>query len=190
MILAILVLVISNPNFAQTKEEKLEAKAARKEEKKLLKAERKNESLKQLKENYEISLSNIKDSTFVIETHTLFDRRGNSIPVSPSINFVMVEGNDFTMQVGFNGRIGANGVGGTTIEGRITDYRILDEDGFITLRINVSTSRIGTASVTINVGSDGHAKAYVTGSFRTRISFAGKITPLEESVVYKGLVTY
>ncbi len=118
ILLAILVMGISPTNFAQTKEEK-------REERKLLKAERKNESLRISKENFQKYLANIEDSTFVIETHTLFDRRGNSVPVSPTVNFVMVEGDQFTMQIGFNGRIGDNGLGGTTLEGFITDYQML-----------------------------------------------------------------
>ncbi len=193
LMLAILVLGISHANIAQTKAEKKEEKALRKEERKLQKAERINESLRMSKENFEKYLSNIKDSTFVIETHTLFDRRGNSLPVSPTVNFVMVVGNEFTMQIGFNGRIGANGLGGTTLEGYITDYQMLatkNKESHVRLRLSVNTLRIGQSTVTIDVNRDGYARAYVSGAFRTRLSFAGNIAPLEESIVHKGLVTY
>lgn len=50
----------------------------------------------------------------------------NSYPVSPTTNFVMVEGDKLTLQLGFTGRIGANGLGGITIEGNISSYDIPD----------------------------------------------------------------
>ena len=192
LIMAILVLIMSNPNFAQTKEEKREAKAERKEERKLLKAERKNEESRRLKENYETIVSQIKDSSFVIETHTLFDRYNNSYPVSPTTNFVMVDGSKFTMQLGFMGRVGINGLGGITIEGNITNYEILEmkENGPARIRMHVNSLLLGSTEVGITTSSDGVSRAYVSGAFRTRLSFSGNFTPLEESIVYKGIVNY
>ena len=192
LLMAILVLTISSPNFAQTKEEKREAKAERREERKLLKAERKNEEQVKLKENYETIVSQIKDSSFVIETHTLFDRYNNSYPVSPTTNFVMVEGDKFTLQLGFNGRIGINGLGGVTIEGNIINYDILEmkENGPARIRMNVNSLLLGSTEVGITVSRDGSSRAYVSGAFRTRLSFSGIFTPLEESIVYKGIVNY
>ena len=192
LLTAILVVTISSPNFAQTKEEKRDAKAERREERKLLKAERKNEEQQRLTENYETIVAQIKDTAFVIETHTLFDRYNNSYPVAPTTNFVMVDGDKLTLQLGFLGRVGANGLGGITIEGNISDYEILEmkENGPARLRMHVSSLLLGSTEVGITISRDGSSRAYVSGAFRTRLSFSGNFTPLEESIVYKGIVTY
>ncbi len=191
-LVAALVLIASNSSFAQTKEEKREIKENRKQERKLQKAERKNEEAIRLKENYELIVSQIKDSSFVIETNTLFDRYNNSYQVSPNTNFVMVNGDEFTMQLGFNGRIGVNGLGGVTLEGNITRYEILEakENGPARIRLTVNSLLLGSTEVGITVSRDGTSRAYVSGAFRTRLSFAGEFSPLEESIVYKGIVTY
>ncbi|MDN5210686.1 DUF4251 domain-containing protein [Fulvivirgaceae bacterium BMA12] len=191
-LVAALVLIASNSSFAQTKEEKREIKENRKQERKLQKAERKNEEAIRLKENYELIVSQIKDSSFVIETNTLFDRYNNSYQVSPNTNFVMVNGDEFTMQLGFNGRIGVNGLGGVTLEGNITRYEILEakENGPARIRLTVNSLLLGSTEVGVTVSRDGTSRAYVSGAFRTRLSFAGEFSPLEESIVYKGIVTY
>ena len=192
MIMAILVLTMVNPGFAQTKEEKREAKIERKQQKKLLKAERQNEEEQRLKENYERIVSLVRDSSFVIEAHTLFDRYNNSYPVSPATNFVMVEGDQITLQLGFMGVVGANGLGGLTIEGNIGSFEILDttDNGSYRIRMNVNSLLLGTTEVGVAINRDGSARAYVRGTFRTRFSFNGILTSLEESTVHKGIVNY
>ncbi|MDN5203219.1 DUF4251 domain-containing protein [Fulvivirgaceae bacterium BMA10] len=184
-IVAIMMLVVAVPAHSQSKE-------AKKAVKKIQKAERKKEKNAQLIENRKQFLSLIEDKTFVLEAHTLYDRYFNSYFVTPSTNFVMVDGDKLVMQLGFNHRVGFNGLGGITIEGRIASYEIIEgkENGPLTIRTQVTSPILGGSTVTMSIYNDGHATANVISSFGSKITFSGNFVDHESTTAFKGFPSY
>jgi hypothetical protein len=163
------------PSLAQEKE-----KLSRKEKKEL----KKRQQIEQKK----VILDLLHGKDWVIEAHTVFDRYNQSYQLNPTINFIGIKGDEGALQLGFDGLIGWNGVGGVTIDGKITKYEIQEgkENSSPTVILRFQGRGMGSASINMTVNSSGQATARVSGDFGDRITFSGMIKSLEESSVYKG----
>jgi hypothetical protein len=128
---------------------------------------------------------------FVLEGYELTFSRGGLTNVDENINFISVSPELVTIQTAFNnGRSGANGLGGITLEGRpdrprvATDKRgnltySADVDGFISARIEI---------VLYNGTNEASATIYPT--FRGgSITMRGNILPTEQARTIKGMVS-
>ncbi len=149
-------------------------------------AERKQQEARQREKAHQQILSLIKDKNFVLEAHTVYDRRQNTYSVSPQLNFVALNGNKATIQLGNAGGVGSNGVGGITIDGSVASYEVRDRKGSVSLIAQISSAALGNATLTMNVFGDGMARARVRGSFGSEVTFAGNLADPANSLVYKG----
>lgn len=167
--------IIGSPAFSQETE-------------KLSKKERKELKKKQRIEQKRALLELLHSKQWVIEAHTVFDRYNQSYQINPSINFVGIKGEEGAMQLGFDGLIGWNGVGGVTIDGSVTLYEVKEgkDNQNPSASIRFQGRGVGSASINISLTSSGQATAKVSGDFGDRITFSGMIKPLEDSMVYKG----
>ncbi len=158
------------------------------EQKKLSKKEKKELKARQLEEQKQAIVDLLESKSWVIEAHTVYDRYNQSYQLNPTINFVGVKNDEGALQLGFNGLIGWNGVGGVTIDGKVTRYEVKDEkkDKTPTVVLRFQGRGVGSATINVAVNTSGQATARVSGDFGERISFSGLIKSLEESVVYKG----
>lgn len=158
------------------------------ESKKLSKKERKELKKQQQLEQKKAIIELLYSKKWVIEAHTVFDRYSQSYQLNPSINFVGINDDEGALQLGFNGLIGWNGVGGVTVDGKITKYEIKEgnEKSNPTLNLRFQGRGVGSATINVTVNSSGQATARVNGDFGERITFSGIIKSLEESIVYKG----
>lgn len=157
----------------EQKQTKAERKAVRQAE-----TEREMDSLETL----------LASRAWIIEANLVFDRRGQSHFLDPSINFLGVNGEDAAIQFGFNHLIGWNGLGGVTLAGRITSFDVKKRKEGKPARANLRFMGrgVGSANITITVGTGGQARADVYGDFGERFSFSGRIVPVEASRVYQG----
>lgn len=155
---------------------------------KLSKKERKELKKQKQIEQKKALLELVYSKEWVIEAHTVYDRYSQSYQINPNINFVGIKGDEGALQLGFDGLIGWNGVGGVTIDGTVTKYEVKEgkEGNSPTVNIRFQGRGIGSASIIITMNTSGQANARVSGDFGDRITFAGIIKPLEESNVYKG----
>jgi hypothetical protein len=158
------------------------------EENKLSKKEKKELKRQQMEGQRQAILDLLESRTWVIEAHTVYDRYNQSYQLNPSINFVGVKENEGALQLGFNGLIGWNGVGGVTIDGQVTRYEVKDgqKDNTPSVVLRFQGRGVGFATINVTVNISGQATARVSGDFGERISFSGVIKSLEESIVYKG----
>lgn len=158
------------------------------EHKKLSKKERKEQKRQAQEKQKRYLLDLLQSKAWVIEAHTVFDRYNQSYQLSPSINFVGVKGDEGALQLGFNGLIGWNGVGGVTIEGKVTRYEIKEgkKNSTPSVTLRFQGRGAGSATIYVNLNTSGQATARVSGDFGDRITFNGYIKSLEESKVYKG----
>lgn len=169
------ILITINSTVAQEKK-----KLSRKEKKEL----KKQQQIEQKKNILDL----LQSKAWVIEAHTVFDRYNQSYQLNPTINFVGIKGEEGALQLGFNGLIGWNGVGGVTIDGKVTKYEVKEgkNNKNPTVNLRFQGRGMGSATIVVTVNSSGQATARVNGDFGERITFSGMIKSLEESSVYKG----
>ncbi len=154
---------------------------------KLSKREKKEQQQKEAESQKKAIIELLKNKAWVIEAHTVLDRYNNSFQLNPSINFVGVKGDEGALQLGFNGLIGWNGVGGVTIDGTVTKYELLEgnQKQGPSVNLRFQGRGVGSATISISVNTSGQATARVSGDFGERITFSGMIVSLENSTVYK-----
>ena len=185
--LIIVIIGFTGVLFAQTEEtvETMNQKTLRKEERKTKKAE-------ELKAALVLTNEILNNRAYVLETNRVGTREGIQIPVSSTLNFLSVDSTYGVVQLGSNMRLGANGVGGVTVEGTISQYTQTsnkNNDNF-TIQYDVNT-QLGTFEVIIFVDAYGYARAYVTqATSGVQRKFFGNIVPIEESNIYKGQRSY
>lgn len=159
-------------SFAQESDNKMTRKEKRKAE---------------IQAQYEQTKQMLENKTFVLESDFLQDRYGNRAWVSPTINFVMVEGDTAVMQIGSNWGFGPNGLGGVTAKGRITKWELKENEkkNTFNLAMNVMTG-IGIYEVHFSIGPSGNSRARMTGLYPGELNFDGDLVALEESSVFEG----
>ena len=176
-------------SFAQEKQlSKEEKKEIRKEKKAKRKAERKLYEEARHKEAYQA----LKDLDFVLEAHTLYNKRGYSKNVSDNLNFISVKGKKAVVQLAFNNHNGINGLGGITVSGKISNEEYIeDKNGNLLLTFNVMGSVLN-AEVRISLGSSNNdADANVDATTKSgKIKFRGKLLPTDKSTIYKSGIEY
>jgi len=152
------------------------------------KQKRKEEREKELERMTVITKNMIGIQRFVLEADYLSDKYGTRVPVSPSINFIMIDSLDGTVQFGSAYSIGYNGVGGETLDGRITKYEYSmmgrRKDSYSVRMVFMSS--IGTYDITMAVNPEGYADATIRGNWSGQLNYHGKFVPLGLSKVYKG----
>jgi Na+-transporting methylmalonyl-CoA/oxaloacetate decarboxylase gamma subunit len=161
---------------------------SKQEIKKLQKEQKKAEKAAEAERMAEVTSFMVHQQQFVLEADYLSDKYGQRVPVTPTINFVMVDSVAGTVQFGSAEAIGYNGVGGVTVDGRVTKYEysvIGKKEDSYSIRL-ILMSSIGTYDITLMVNSQGYADASIRGNWSGQLNYHGKLVPLTLSRVYKG----
>jgi len=155
--------------------------------------ERKEYKDKMLSEGKANMLQILSSQAWVLEAHTLQDRTGESYILNPTINFVGVAGENSTIQLGDDGEIGFNGVGGITLDGKVQKHEINEgkkANSPISVKLHISGNSSGFVTMMVTVSADGNASAMVTDIQGNRLTYKGQIKALGESTVFKGSTNY
>ncbi|CAN5553068.1 DUF4251 domain-containing protein [soil metagenome] len=165
------------------------AQAGEKEDRKVKRAEKMRLKEEEANLNQEKFLSLVNDQDFVLETYALFGRYNSRIGVSPNTNFISIHGDQLTLQTGNGITHGYNGVGGITINGRITNYKVKTSKNNKNLSVMVqyTSPALGHSTLNLNIQSNGSARAFVTDNWGGRATFQGEIVSPENARIYKGL---
>ncbi len=133
----------------------------------------------------------VTHGTFVLEANMLYDRYGNSVNVPSSINFIASDSLNGVLQIGNNSYVGNNGVGGTTIEGRINSYKVVknEKKGYYNVSY-ILTSATGAYDVMMSVSIGGYADATIKSNWPGSLRYTGKLVPPQKSKVFKGTARY
>ncbi len=194
VVVAVLTLTMSFLGYGvdSASSEKTE-KQLKKEEEKRAKEEAKR--LKKEKEaimdslKYSMAMEAIDDFHFVITADRVRFTRGYTVNVNSSTNFVLVQDDRATVQLALErGMNGFNGLGGITVEGRITNVeKAFDKKGNLLYRMMVSGTAI-SADVSFTLPKNGTAcDVTVSSNFRTsRLTFSGSVHPYNSTTVFKG----
>jgi hypothetical protein len=170
--------------FSQEETQQLSQKEIRKMQKEQKKAARAAEEERMA----EVTGFMVHQQQFALEADYLSDKYGQRVSVTPTINFVMIDSLVGTVQFGDAQAIGYNGVGGVTVDGKVTkyEYKVIGkkEDSYSISLILMSS--IGTYDITLMVNSQGYADAQIRGNWSGQLNYHGKLVPLTLSRVYKG----
>ena len=191
IVFLVLALSYSMTGLSQEEEPKA-SRADRKEQRQWEKEKRQQEKEQETERLAALTKLMVEQHRFVLEADHLSDKYGNRVTVSPTINFIFVDSLTCTFQLGSAMAIGYNGVGGTTIEGRVTnyDYNKTGKDKKSYYLRMTSMMSIGTYDVTINIRNDGYATASIRGNWSGELNYHGKLVPPHLSRIYKGSSTY
>ena len=161
---------------------------SKKELKKLQKEQKKADQALEAERMAELTKYMVEQQQFVLEADYLSDKYGQRAPVTATINFVLVDSIVGTVQFGSAQAIGYNGVGGVTVDGRITKYEYTttgkNEDSYSIRMIFMAS--VGSYDITLLVNSSGYADAQIRGNWNGQLNYHGKLVPLTLSRVYKG----
>lgn len=161
---------------------------SKKEQRKLEKELKNEQKAEEAAQKAEIVDVMVHYQRFVLEAHTLKDKRGNSVNVSSNINFIASDSISGVIQVGSNSYIGSNGVGGITMEGSIADYKfnVHEKSGSYNVSYYLRTY-LGSFDVRLTIYPDGRADADVASTtWGDRLRYSGYLVPPALSKVYKG----
>jgi len=188
-VLIIVLFSLSLPVFSQNGKA---SRDDRNEQRQWEKEQRKIEKEKLKEQAAEITKVMVDSQKFVLEASQLSNRNGVRATVSPSINFIMVNSKAATMQLGSAFAIGYNGVGGQTLDGRVTRYEVNKtgrDDKNYSISMTVMTS-LSTYDIFLTISEVGNGDARIRSNWSGELNYHGKLVPLGLSKVYKGQPTY
>jgi hypothetical protein len=130
----------------------------------------------------------LSSKRFVLEAHRLSNNRGAQVFVTPNLNFISLDSLHAIIQVGSNAGVGGNGVGGITVDGKLTNWRYSKNDKKKNFDVFMTVqSNIGVYDVTMAIDYSGIADASITGIRSGDITFTGNILPRGNSSIFKGM---
>jgi hypothetical protein len=163
----------------------------KKEQRKLEKELRKEQKAEEAATRAAVVGLMVEHGRFVLEAEQLRDRRGNTVNVTSMINFIASDSIRGVIQIGNNSYVGLNGVGGITVEGRVTNYRYTFNGKNGSYQVTyILRSPTGTYDVQMSVSSNGRADATVSSNWPGRVNYIGTLVPPASSRVYKGTTSY
>ena len=149
--------------------------------------ETKEEKTVRIESEYQSLAQIIVDKQFILQADYRSNKYGYRLPVPSTLNFIMVDSAIAVIQTGSNTRVGFNGVGGITAEGRISKWKVVKDikrKSFL-ITMNVSTS-LGYYDIFINVSASGNASATISGTTSGKLIYHGRLLSFPESRVFQG----
>lgn len=159
-----------------------------KEQKKAEKARKKRQQEIADSLSFEMAKAAVEDGHFVITADQIRGRRGRTISVNRTTNFVLVQGDAAVVQFALEGVVNSpNGIGGLTVEGRVTKRTIdYDKRGNLNYTMYVTgTAMSADVTFTLPKGSS-RCSATVNSNFSNdQLTFYGELSPYSNNV-YQG----
>lgn len=138
--------------------------------------------------NFARAAAAMDNMDFVLRADRLLFKYGHTAYVNSVTNFISVSGDYATVQVApFYGG-GPNGVGGITLDGRVSNVKYeTRKNGNWSLSMSVMGSII-SATLNIELYTGGNnAEVTITSNFRSsKITLIGTLTPPDDTYIYKG----
>lgn len=138
--------------------------------------------------NFARAAAAMDNMDFVLRADRLVFKYGHTAYVNSVTNFISVSGDYATVQVApFYGG-GPNGVGGITLDGRVSNVKYeTRKNGSRSLSMSVMGSII-SATLNIELYAGGNnAEVTITSNFRSnKITLTGTLTPPDDTYIYKG----
>lgn len=135
------------------------------------------------------ALAAIKDTMFVFNADRVIFNNGISISVNSNTNFISVNKEHAIVQIAFDiPEIGHNGLGGITVEGRVSTIRIrTNKKGFIFYEFYVNGPGIfAKVEFTLNPTNNLAQVIITPNSNNSQLTLSGSIVPTDNADIFKG----
>lgn len=136
------------------------------------------------------SLKTLFDQKNIVFRGQLISGQNGSTTVDPKINFVIINGNNATIQFANGIGGGPNGIGGITVEGNIDTYKVSAKKVGKAINVDITVKpklgqgvRGGPINISINAFSFDSARLTLGGQSG---SMQGEIVNPKEAKIYKG----
>ena len=132
----------------------------------------------------------VQNRDFVLEADQVTFKNGYTVFVDSNTTFISVKGNRAVVQISpSNYASGPNGVGGVTVDGRISGMqRMVDKKGNTTLSFNVTGIGINAQIEIYMSPGTNSASATIYPNFNSNTVWVeGNIVPYENSGVFEGM---
>ncbi len=129
-------------------------------------------------------------SNFVLEADRVFLRRGAPFNVNSNTNFISLQGDKAVIQLAISQNRGwYNGIGGVTLEGRVSNVRMnTDKKGNINYTMSVTGKQLSAKVSFMIIKDTNKCTAMVTPNLQgEEFTFNGYLFDREDSSVFKGL---
>lgn len=184
IIIGLILLLSCNILVAQESEKKMTRKERRAMEREKKEAE---EKVYEEQQSAIVKMA-IDSANWVLEADMLFNRYGRSVNVSSTLNFVGVTNDFATVQLGSQSGLGYNGVGGVTLDGKVTKYEVdYNEKKGTYFIVLIVSSALGTFDVRMSANKTGSmVDATIKGNGPQSVRYSGRLLPTSMSTIYKG----
>ncbi len=166
---------------------------SKKEQRSLAKEERKARRAAEEEQMKNMTRFLLEQKRFVMEAEYISDSRGVRRPVNSTLNFIIVDSTEGTIQLSTLSGPGYNGVGGITVEGTITKAEldtIRSKSGTsYNFKVIMLTS-MGTFDIFFMISPMGYADATIQGTTRGMLRYNGSLVPIGKSRTYKGTSSF
>jgi hypothetical protein len=133
----------------------------------------------------------IEAKQYVLEANSLYDRYGRIAFVNPISNFFVVSDDEAVVQIGFNnGTLGFNGLGGVTLEGKLTKYEVKDRGVGKGFHIKMHFFGNQSATILMEVNDNGKALIHYKGMAGEALRLKGELLDIEESTIFFGSTSF
>jgi hypothetical protein len=183
IVIMLLVLMLFPVTYSQT-----EGTVDKKTQRHLLKEERKRQREADFAEKAALVDMMVTSRKFVLEADYLSNQYGRRIMVNSTLNFIIVDSTEGTLQTAsMSGVGGTNMMGGVTADGNITQYEVnkAAKSKAYSVKMMIMTS-IGIYDIFLSISPDGNANATIGGNWGGKLNYHGHLVPLGISRVYKG----
>lgn len=132
----------------------------------------------------------VNDTVFTLEAGSVTFKRGYTVNVSSSTNFITVDKGRASVQTAFDVPVsGANGMGGVTVDGNVTNYSVTTDKRSGDTMVSMAVMGVGiSATVRIRLfKSCNKATAEIMPDFNSNnFRLSGVLLPSDKSTVFKG----
>jgi len=119
----------------------------------------------------------------------VYDEKNKNFILNSSMNFILVEGEDITIQLSFQDIYGWTGSRGTTDMGNVSEYEVSSGKS-VKINMTGKGAKMGTVKFMVSVDSSGMARAYLSGIGTSRLTISGRFVPLSQADVFKDSTNY
>lgn len=182
IVFSILIMFVLTSSVQIVAQESNQTKKERKEAKK-------EQQKKEQVEIFELSKQLIRDTAFIVAADRITFKDGLSFTVTQTLNFLRVYKGKGVLQIApiSSPNLGANGLGGETLKGTLTQYKITEKGNNIYVNI-ILKGTLGTAIINLNVYGGNNAVVDVSGLYRGKaFTMSGTIAHLGEVRIFEGI---
>jgi hypothetical protein len=159
-----------------------------KSDKKLTRQEKKEQRMQE-QEAAEAKIKEmVTNSEWVLEVTALMDERNNHSFLNTSNNFVAVNQLNGVVQLTLPNTRGWNGIGGTTLRGKVENYDVNDSGKLMYVTGTIFTNQ---GAFTFRLYPSSHkTKIVLSGPFNDTITLIGNLISPDETVLFEGINIY